>query len=86
MQKQQNEYGIYIVEQSGNGPFNRAMLMNVGAAEALKQHDYQEYNVKKTAANLKLWLLLPSHKQYIWVKLMMGHNVNKQKIFKSSLG
>merc|ERR1719334_2142765 len=25
----------------GNQPFNRAMLMNVGAAEALKQHDYQ---------------------------------------------
>jgi len=41
LQRQQSEYGIYIVEQSGNGPFNRAMLMNVGAAEALKQHDYQ---------------------------------------------
>lgn len=41
LQRQQNEYGIYIVEQSGTGPFNRAMLMNVGAAEALKQHDYQ---------------------------------------------
>jgi len=41
LQRQQNEYGIYIVEQSGNGPFNRAMLMNVGAAEALKQNDYQ---------------------------------------------
>jgi len=41
LQLQQSEYGIYIVEQSGNGPFNRAMLMNVGAAEALKQHDYQ---------------------------------------------
>jgi len=41
LQTQQVEYGIYIVEQSGNQPFNRAMLMNVGAAEALKQHDYQ---------------------------------------------
>jgi len=41
LQRQQVEYGIYIVEQSGNQPFNRAMLMNVGAAEALKQHDYQ---------------------------------------------
>jgi hypothetical protein len=29
------------VEQYGSGPFNRAMLMNVGAAEALKQYDYQ---------------------------------------------
>lgn len=41
LQRQQVEYGIYIVEQAGNQPFNRAMLMNVGAAEALKQHDYQ---------------------------------------------
>ena len=29
------------MEQAGNLPFNRAMLMNVGAAEAIKQHDYQ---------------------------------------------
>jgi len=39
--KQQLDYGIYIVEQHGSEPFNRAMLFNVGAAEALKQHDYQ---------------------------------------------
>ena len=31
----------FPVEQYGSGPFNRAMLMNVGAAEALKQYDYQ---------------------------------------------
>jgi len=44
LQKQQIEYGVYIVEQDGNQPFNRAMLMNVGAAEAVKQHpDYQCY-------------------------------------------
>ena len=30
-------YGVYVVEQDGNTPFNRAMLMNVGAAEAVKQ-------------------------------------------------
>jgi len=41
LQRQQIMYGVYIVEQAGNTPFNRAMLMNVGAAEALKQHDYQ---------------------------------------------
>jgi len=41
LQKQQSEYGIFVVEQSGKGPFNRAMLMNVGAAEALNQYDYQ---------------------------------------------
>ncbi|XP_071749428.1 beta-1,4-N-acetylgalactosaminyltransferase bre-4 [Lepeophtheirus salmonis] len=39
--KQQLDYAIFIVEQSGNGPFNRAMLFNVGAAEALKSYDYQ---------------------------------------------
>lgn len=43
LQRQQIEYGIYIVEQAGNQPFNRAMLMNVGAAEAVKQHDYMCY-------------------------------------------
>lgn len=41
LQRQQVDYGIYIVEQSGSGAFNRAMLMNVGAAEALKQHEFQ---------------------------------------------
>ena len=34
------EYGIYIVEQYGSGPFNRAMLMNIGAAEAMKKYNY----------------------------------------------
>ena len=28
---------MYVVEQDGKTPFNRAMLMNVGAAEAVKQ-------------------------------------------------
>lgn len=39
--RQQLDYGIYVVEQHGDDPFNRAMLFNVGAAEALKQYDYQ---------------------------------------------
>ena len=39
--RQQLDYGIFIVEQHGNEPFNRAMLMNVGAAEALKSYDFQ---------------------------------------------
>jgi len=41
LQRQQVMYGVYVVEQVGNTPFNRAMLMNVGAAEAVKQQDYQ---------------------------------------------
>ena len=38
--RQQLDYGIFVVEQHGTEPFNRAMLMNVGAAEALKSYDY----------------------------------------------
>ena len=34
------DYGIFIIEQHGSEPFNRAMLLNVGAAEALKQYNY----------------------------------------------
>lgn len=41
LQRQQLDYGIYVVSQSGNTPFNRAMLMNIGAAEALRQDAYQ---------------------------------------------
>ncbi|KAE8748848.1 hypothetical protein FOCC_FOCC004442 [Frankliniella occidentalis] len=40
LQKQQLEYGIIIVEQAGYGPFNRAMLMNIGFVEAQKLHQY----------------------------------------------
>ena len=39
--RQQLDYAIFIVEQEGKGAFNRAMLLNVGAAEALKSYDYQ---------------------------------------------
>ena len=39
--RQQVDYGIFIVEQVGNGSFNRAMLFNVGVAEALKGYDFQ---------------------------------------------
>lgn len=41
LKKQQIEYTIFIVEQNGNEPFNRAMLMNVGFKEALKFNDFQ---------------------------------------------
>ncbi|XP_065211154.1 beta-1,4-N-acetylgalactosaminyltransferase bre-4-like [Planococcus citri] len=36
LQKQQLDYTIFIVEQAGDGPFNRGMLMNVGFFEAMK--------------------------------------------------
>lgn len=38
--KQQVEYGIFVIEQIGDGPFNRAALMNVGFLEALKLHHW----------------------------------------------
>ncbi|XP_044740350.1 beta-1,4-N-acetylgalactosaminyltransferase bre-4 [Chrysoperla carnea] len=41
LKKQQLDYAIYIIEQDGTGPFNRAMLMNVGFTEALKHRQYQ---------------------------------------------
>ncbi|KAK3792598.1 hypothetical protein RRG08_009956 [Elysia crispata] len=38
LQRQNLQYGIFIVEQAGDGPFNRALLMNVGYREALLLH------------------------------------------------
>ncbi|XP_064629551.1 beta-1,4-N-acetylgalactosaminyltransferase bre-4-like isoform X2 [Lineus longissimus] len=40
LQKQQLEYGIYVVEQKEGTTFNRAMLMNIGFTEAMKQKNY----------------------------------------------
>merc|ERR1719479_427048 len=39
--RQQIDYTIFIVEQQGKGALNKAMLMNIGAAEALKSYHYQ---------------------------------------------
>ncbi|TKS87894.1 Beta-1,4-galactosyltransferase 1 [Collichthys lucidus] len=40
LQRQQLDYGVYIINQDGEGVFNRAKLMNVGFVEALKEYDY----------------------------------------------
>lgn len=40
LQKQQIEYGIFLVEQVTEGLFNRAALMNIGYVEALKMSDW----------------------------------------------
>ena len=37
LQRQQLDYRIFVVEQAGEGAFNRAALMNVGYAEAGKK-------------------------------------------------
>uniref|UniRef100_A0A8B9BPJ9 Beta-1,4-galactosyltransferase n=1 Tax=Anser brachyrhynchus TaxID=132585 RepID=A0A8B9BPJ9_9AVES len=40
LQRQQLQYGIYLVHQAGNGTFNRAKLLNVGVKEALKDEEW----------------------------------------------
>nr|XP_054606773.1 beta-1,4-galactosyltransferase 1-like [Nothobranchius furzeri] len=40
LQRQQLDYGVYVINQDGDGTFNRAKLMNIGYAEALKEDDY----------------------------------------------
>ncbi|KAK6324892.1 hypothetical protein J4Q44_G00042340 [Coregonus suidteri] len=40
LQRQQLDYGIYVINQDGENTFNRAKLMNIGYAEALKEYDY----------------------------------------------
>lgn len=39
--RQQLDYGVYVINQDGDGVFNRAKLMNAGYAEVLKIHDYE---------------------------------------------
>lgn len=41
LMKQQADYGIFVVEQFGNGLFNRAALMNIGFLEAKKLAKFQ---------------------------------------------
>lgn len=40
LQRQQLDYGVYVINQGGSEIFNRAKLLNVGYAEALKEYDY----------------------------------------------
>ncbi|NWI64616.1 B4GT3 galactosyltransferase, partial [Todus mexicanus] len=40
LQRQQLSYSIYLIQQVGNGTFNRAKLLNVGVREALKDEDW----------------------------------------------
>ncbi|XP_028582356.2 beta-1,4-galactosyltransferase 4 [Podarcis muralis] len=40
LQRQQLDYGIYIIHQAGSAKFNRAKLLNVGYLEALKEENW----------------------------------------------
>ncbi|XP_029313818.1 beta-1,4-galactosyltransferase 1-like [Cottoperca gobio] len=41
LMRQQLDYRVYIINQDGEGVFNRAKLMNVGYVEALKEYDFE---------------------------------------------
>ncbi|XP_054479390.1 beta-1,4-galactosyltransferase 1-like [Anoplopoma fimbria] len=38
--RQQLDYTVYVINQDGDGVFNRAKLMNAGYVEAMKEYDY----------------------------------------------
>ncbi|XP_012584944.1 PREDICTED: beta-1,4-galactosyltransferase 4 isoform X2 [Condylura cristata] len=40
LQRQQLDYGIYVIHQAGSKKFNRAKLLNVGYLEALKDENW----------------------------------------------
>ncbi|NWQ78895.1 B4GT1 galactosyltransferase, partial [Columbina picui] len=40
LQRQQLDYGVYVINQDGEEEFNRAKLLNIGFTEALKEYDY----------------------------------------------
>nr|XP_056714352.1 beta-1,4-galactosyltransferase 4 [Euleptes europaea] len=40
LQRQQLDYGIFVIHQAGDAKFNRAKLLNVGYLEALKEEDW----------------------------------------------
>ncbi|NXP52970.1 B4GT4 galactosyltransferase, partial [Heliornis fulica] len=40
LQRQQLDYGIYVIHQAGNTKFNRAKLLNVGYLEAIKEANW----------------------------------------------
>ncbi|XP_034038155.1 beta-1,4-galactosyltransferase 1-like [Thalassophryne amazonica] len=41
LQRQQLEYGVYVINQYGDGMFNKARLMNSGFMEVQKEYDYE---------------------------------------------
>ena len=40
LRRQELHYRIYLLNQTGPNPFNRAMLFNVGFVEAMKDHNW----------------------------------------------
>lgn len=40
LQRQQLDYGVYVINQDGEETFNRAKLMNIGYVESLREYNY----------------------------------------------
>uniref|UniRef100_H2ZBS9 Beta-1,4-galactosyltransferase n=1 Tax=Ciona savignyi TaxID=51511 RepID=H2ZBS9_CIOSA len=40
MERQQADYGVFVIHQTGTGTFNKAKLLNIGYTEALKEDNY----------------------------------------------
>ncbi|XP_063806607.1 beta-1,4-galactosyltransferase 4-like [Pseudophryne corroboree] len=81
LQRQQLEYGIFVIHQAGDGKFNRAKLLNVGYLEMLKEkwdcfilHDVDL--VPENDFNTYLCDSLPKH-------LAVSRNTTKYKLLYS---
>ncbi|NP_001086280.1 UDP-Gal:betaGlcNAc beta 1,4- galactosyltransferase, polypeptide 4 S homeolog [Xenopus laevis] len=79
LQRQQLDYGIYVIHQAGNQKFNRAKLLNIGYLEALKQEDWDCFIfhdvdlIPENDFNLYLCDTEPKH-------LVVGRNVTGYRL------
>ncbi|XP_053561824.1 beta-1,4-galactosyltransferase 4 [Bombina bombina] len=79
LQRQQLDYGIYLIHQAGNAKFNRAKLLNVGYMEALKEEKWDCFIfhdvdlVPENDFNLYLCDSEPKH-------LVVGRNVTGYRL------
>ncbi|XP_072254500.1 beta-1,4-galactosyltransferase 4 [Pyxicephalus adspersus] len=80
LQRQQIDYGIYVIHQAGDGKFNRAKLLNVGYLEALKEEPWDCFIlhdvdlVPENDFNTYLCDTEPKH-------LVVGRNVTGYKLW-----
>ncbi|XP_073473487.1 beta-1,4-galactosyltransferase 4-like [Aquarana catesbeiana] len=79
LQRQQLDYGIYVIHQAGDEKFNRAKLLNVGYLEALKEEKWDCFIlhdvdlIPENDFNTYLCDTEPKH-------LVVGRNVTRYKL------
>ncbi|XP_051869874.1 beta-1,4-galactosyltransferase 4 isoform X2 [Pristis pectinata] len=79
LQRQLLDYGIYVINQAGNGRFNRAKLLNVGFLEAMKERKWDCFIfhdvdlIPENDFNLYLCDNVPKH-------LVVGRNATGYKV------